>query len=33
MGVVNMEANDFMSFLEQRRALMTDLIKKYYYSL
>lgn len=33
MGVVNMEANDYMSFLEQRRALMTDLIKKYYYSL
>lgn len=32
-GVVHMEANDFMSFLEQRRALMTDLIKKYYYSL
>lgn len=31
--IVNMEANDFMSFLEQRRALMTDLIKKYYYSL
>lgn len=32
-SIVNMEAHDFKSFLEQRRSMMTSLIKYYYYSL
>lgn len=32
-GITAMTADDYKSFLEVRREKMTDLIRKYYYSL